>query len=95
MENSLLHASPLPQLKVPVPARGNLLHIFGALIFIYGDLVFVATTQGVIFDHLVLEAKKGFCFWVQWNYNNRKYSSWQTTTPRVLQVADVNTTPVF
>lgn len=70
-------------------------YIYLALIFIYGDLVFVATTQGVLFDHLVLEAKKGFCFWVQWNYNNRKYSSWQTTTPRVLQVADVNTTPVF
>lgn len=69
MGKSLLHAFPLPQFKVPVPPRGELLHTSGALIFTYGDLVSVATTQGMPSGHLVLEARGGLCSWVQWDYN--------------------------
>ena len=69
MGKSLLHAFPLPQIKVPVPLRGELLHTSGALVFTYGDLVFVVTTQGMPSDHLALEARVGLCSWVQWDYN--------------------------
>ena len=64
--------------------EGELLYVSGALVFMSGSPIFVAATQGMLFDYLAMVARVACVPGFLRDYSNWRNNSWQAPTPRTL-----------
>ena len=74
--------------------RGDSTHTCCSGIFIPGDPIFMAPTQGIPFDHLSLETLH-LLSWVLWDNTSKRESSLKSITHRALDMFQTEINPVF